>query len=106
MVKGERYFDGQIWVDDQDLQIVKTYGKGVGIVKKGNEFPRFETYREQIDGRYWFPTYTRADDTLNFPAGPQRIRMIVKYQDYKRFGAETNITFGSEVPEPKATPQK
>lgn len=101
MVKGQRYFEGQIWVDDRDLQIVKTYGKGVGIVKKGNEFPRFETYREQIDGKYWFPTYTRADDTLHFPNGPQRIRMIVKYQDYKRFGAETNITFGDEVPDTK-----
>jgi hypothetical protein len=101
MVKGQRYFEGQIWVDDRDLQIVKTYGKGVGIVKKGNEFPRFETYREQVDGKYWFPTYTRADDTLHFPQGPQRIRMIVKYQDYKRFGAETSITFGGEAP---ATP--
>jgi hypothetical protein len=109
MVKGQRYFEGQIWVDDRDLQIVKTYGKGVGIVKKGNEFPRFETYREQVDGKYWFPTYTRADDVLHFPQGPQRIRMIVKYQDYKRFGAETNITFGSEVPDSAtsgSTPKK
>jgi hypothetical protein len=105
MVKGQRYFEGQIWVDDRDFQIVKTYGKGVGIVKKGNEFPRFETYREQVDGKYWFPTYTRADDTLHFPQGPQRIRMIVKYQDYKRFGAETSVTFGAEVPD-SAAPQK
>jgi len=105
MVKGQRYFEGQIWVDDRDFQIVKTYGKGVGIVKKGNEFPRFETYREQVDGKYWFPTYTRADDTLHFPQGPQRIRMIVKYQDYKRFGAESSVTFGAEVPD-SAAPQK
>ena len=55
-------------MDDRDLQIVKTYGKGVGVVKKSsdNQFPKFETYREQIDGKYWFPTYTRADDTLHF----------------------------------------
>ena len=68
MVQGKRYFEGQIWVDDRDLQIVKTYGKGVGVIKKGadNQFPKFETYREQIDGKYWFPTYTRADDTLHF----------------------------------------
>src|SRR5215472_13331694 len=65
LVQGKRYFEGQIWVDDRDLQIVKTYGKGVGVIKRGgdNQFPRFETYREQIDGKYWFPTYTRADDT-------------------------------------------
>ena len=67
MVKGKRYFEGKIWVDDRDLQIVKTYGKGVGIVKttRTTSSP-FETYREQIDGKYWFPTYTRADDTLHF----------------------------------------
>lgn len=100
MVKGERYFQGKIWVDDRDLQIVKTYGKGVGVLKKNedNQFPNFETYREQIDGKYWFPTYTRADDTLHFRTGPQKIRMIVKYQNYKRFGAESTVTFGEEVP--------
>jgi len=106
MVKGQRYFQGKIWVDDRDLQIVKTYGKGVGILKKNedNQFPNFETYREQIDGKYWFPTYTRADDTLHFRTGPQRIRMIVKYQNYKKFGAESTVTFGDEVDSPSKPP--
>ena len=68
MEKGKRYFEGQIWVDDRDLQIVKTYGKGVGIwSRRGQRVSAFETYREQIDGKYWFPTYTHADDTLHFP---------------------------------------
>jgi len=97
LVKGERYFEGDIWVDDRDLQIVKTYGKGVGIQSKNDAFPMFETYREQIDGKYWFPTYTRANDTLHFKDSSQRIRMVVKYENYKRFGSETNITFGDEV---------
>jgi hypothetical protein len=99
MVKGERYFEGDIFVDDRDLQIVKTFGKGVGILKKGadNQFPKFETYREQIDGKYWFPTYTHADDTLKFQTGPQRISMTVKYQDYKQFKSDVTITFGDEV---------
>jgi hypothetical protein len=99
MLKGERYFQGDIWVDDQDLQIVKTFGKGVGLLKRNedNQFPAFETYREQIDGKYWFPTYTRANDTLHFKDSSQRIRMVVKYENYKRFGSETNITFGDEV---------
>jgi hypothetical protein len=103
MVKGERYFEGDIWVDDRDLQIVKTYGKGVGQLKKNedNQFPRFETYREQIDGKYWFPTYTHANDTLHFQNMSQRIRMTVKYSNYKRFGAESSITFGDVVDEPK-----
>jgi hypothetical protein len=103
LLKGERYFEGDIWVDDRDLQIVKTFGKGVGQQKKNddNQFPRFETYREQIDGKYWFPTYTRANDTLHFRDSSQRIRMTVKYENYKRFGSETNITFGDEVTDDK-----
>jgi hypothetical protein len=105
--KGQRYFEGQIWVDDRDLQIVKTYGKGVGLLKKNedNQFPKFETYRQQIDGKYWFPVYTHADDTLHFRDMSQRIRMVVKYQNYKRFGADTSITFGEEVTEPKGPPK-
>jgi hypothetical protein len=109
MEAGQRYFEGQIWVDDRDLQIVKTYGKGVGLLKKNsdNQFPRFETYREQIDGKYWFPTYTHADDTLRFQTGPQPIRMIVKYENYKQFKADTTIKFGEVVEEGKpAAPPK
>ena len=108
MLKGERYFEGKIWVDDRDLQIVKTFGKGVGLLKKGedNQFPKFETYRAQVDGKYWFPVYTHADDVLNFTNSSQRIRMVVKYENYKRFGAETNITFGEEVVDTPATKKK
>jgi len=108
MVKGERYFEGKIWVDDRDLQIVKTFGKGVGLLKKGedNHFPRFETYRAQVDGKYWFPVYTHADDVLQFRDRSQRVRMVVKYENYKRFGAETNITFGEEVVDTPATKKK
>ena len=98
--EGERYFEGKIWVDDLDLQIVKTFGKAVpDIIKGGQEnlFPRFETYREQIDGVFWFPTYTRAVDTLNFSSGSKRIRQIIKYEDYKQFGADVELTFGDEV---------
>lgn len=101
MEKGQRYFQGQIWVDDRDLQIVKTYGKAVpDIRQKGQEnlFPRFETFREQIDGKYWFPTWTGADDTLYFSSGSQRIRMLVQYKNYKQFRSEIKVTFGDEVP--------
>jgi hypothetical protein len=101
--QGKRYFEGIVWVDDRDLQIVKTYGKGVGLLKKNedNQFPKFETYREQIDGQYWFPTYTLANDTLHFQTGPQRIRMTVKYEDYKQFKPESTIKFGEVVEDPK-----
>jgi hypothetical protein len=101
--KGKRYFDGRVWVDQQDLQIVKTYGKAVPDINQGkrgkeNLFPRFTTYREQIDGHYWFPTYTRADDDLNFSTGSVHVREIVKYTNYKRFGSNVKITYqGNEV---------
>ncbi|MFN0106696.1 MAG: hypothetical protein ACKV2U_31950 [Bryobacteraceae bacterium] len=105
MVPGERYFAGIAWVDEQDLQIVKTYGRATGKLKKGNDqrFPKFETFREQIDGKYWFPVLTRADDTLYFEDSVVRLKMRVKYEDYKQFKGETKITFGDEVP---ATPPK
>lgn len=86
--KNQRYFQGRVWVDDKDLEVVKTDGKAVpDIIKKGNEnvFPRFETYRENIEGKYWFPTYTHSDDLLHFSAGSVHIRMIVRYADYRRF---------------------
>jgi hypothetical protein len=107
LVKGERYFEGNIWVDDRDLQIVKTFGKGVGLLKKSEDqqFPMFETYREQIDGKYWFPTYTRANDTLRFKDMSQRIREVVKYENYRRFGSESSVTFGDEVKDDN-TPRK
>jgi len=101
--KGQRYFEGRIWVDDHDFQIVKTYGKNVpdlGKPKKGDEnlFPRFTTWREQIDGRYWFPTYTKVDDNLHFVMGDVHIRQVVKYENYRRFGSNTKIIFeGQEI---------
>jgi hypothetical protein len=106
MEAGDRYFEGIVWVDDRDLQIVKSYGRGIGLLKKNNDnqFPKFETYREQIDNKYWFPTYTHADSVLNFQAGPQRIRLTVKYEDYKRFKGEATIKYGDAVDQPPATP--
>ena len=103
---GQRYFEGIVWVDDRDLQIVKSYGRGTGVFKKGNAYPKFETYREQIDGKYWFPTYTIANATLHFPEFDQRIKQTVRYEDYKQFKAQSTITFGDEVEPGKTEPGK
>jgi hypothetical protein len=95
----ERFFSGRIWVDDQDLQIVKTKGKGVPETKN-NKFPIVETYREQIDGRYWFPTYSYADEELIFDnAEPLHIRMKVRYSDFELARAKVKII---EVDDPDA----
>src|SRR3984885_5509068 len=114
IVGKKRYFQGRIWVDDHDFQIVKTYGKAVPEIrdtkKKGKEehlYPKFTTWREQVDNQYWFPTYTRADDTLHFNTGDIHIREIVKYEDYKRFGSSVKILYqGQEVPKSEQKDQK
>ena len=102
MESGKRYFLGQIWVDDRDLQIVKSFGRGTGQQKRGSDFqyPKFETYREQIDGKYWFPTYTIANDVLQFKEESVRIRETVRYEDYKQFKAESVIKFEEEPSTP------
>jgi hypothetical protein len=112
IVGKKRYFQGRVWVDDHDFQIVKTYGKGVPDItdskKKGKEehlYPKFTTWRQQIDGQYWFPTFTRADDELHFKAGDIHIREIVKYEDYRRFGSNIKILYqGKELPQGEKKP--
>jgi hypothetical protein len=98
--KNQRYFQGRIWVEDKDLGVVKTDGKAVpDIKKKGNEnvFPRFETFRENIEGHFWFPTYTRSNDTLHFTGQDVHIRMTVRYANYKRFGVTIKLGTATEV---------
>ncbi len=100
--KGKRYFQGRIWVDDTDFQIVKTRGKNVPDIRSRsgeNLFPEFTTWREQIDSqdgtgrKFWFPTYTKIDDNLHFSTGDIHVRELVKYTNYKRFGANVKITY-------------
>ena len=108
--KGKRYLDGRIWVDATDLQIVVTNGRMVpDDTRKGKEdlHPPFMTWREQVDGHYWFPVYTKADDELHFKTGDIHIREIVKYQDYKRFGSNVKILYeGKEIPKGEQKPDQ
>jgi hypothetical protein len=96
LIKGERYLEGRIWVDDEDFQIVKVAGKAVPEIDD-QKFPRFESYRENIDGRYWFPTYIHADDVLEFRKGPAiRLRMTVRFTNYKKFGGRIRVLDDAE----------
>jgi len=97
-----KYFQGKIWVDDQDLQIVKTAGKTVPEFEQ--RFPKFETYRENIDERYWFPTYTYGDDNLEFDRFRIHVRMVVKYKNYRRFSSDVKILGVEEVKEDGSKP--
>ncbi len=121
IVKNHRYFQGKIWVDAQDFLIVVTNGKNVpDDTRKGHEdlSPPFITYREQIDGKYWFPVYTKGDGILHFSGGKGylsqdvHIREFVKYTDYKQFGSKVKITYGGQeiggsgsTPKSGASPQ-
>jgi len=103
--KGKRYLDGRIWVDTTDLQIVVTDGRMVpDDTKKGQEdlHPPFMTWRQQIDGHYWFPVYTKGEGILHFAGGygymdqDVHIRDIIKYTDYKRYGSSSKIFYNGQ----------
>jgi hypothetical protein len=94
ILQGQRLFDGMVWVDKKDYDIVRMEGQAVPQIlttKTENLFPRFTTMRKPVDGVHRFPAYTYADDTLQFRSGPQRIRLRISYSNYRRFGAESTF---------------
>jgi hypothetical protein len=108
--KKKRYFLGRIWVDATDLQIVVTNGRMIpDDTRRGKEdlHPPFMTWRQQIDGKYWFPVYTKGEGILHFaagrgyPANDAHVRETIKYTDYKRFGSTATFTYEGEVASPK-----
>ena len=100
-----RLFTGRIWVDADDLMIVKSKGKAVPETKV-NKFPIVETTREQVDGKYWFPSDARSDDELVFDDGNVvKIRMRVRYTDYKLGRTEVRILDDEPTPSPTPTPK-
>jgi hypothetical protein len=118
--KKHRYLLGRIWVDATDLQIVVTNGRMVpDDTRKNNEdlHPPFMTWRQQVDGHYWFPVYTKGEGILHFSGGPNymaidvHMRDTIKYTDYKQFGSTTKIIYeGQEITpsqnQPAAQPKK
>jgi hypothetical protein len=103
----QRLFTGRVWVDVDDLQIVKSKGKAVPETKQ-NKFPIVETWREQVDRKYWFPTFVEANDELVFNNGQVvHIRMKVKYADYRLGRSDVRILDDEPVkPTPTPTPKK
>jgi hypothetical protein len=87
----QRMFIGRIWVDDQDLMIVKTKGKGVPETKQ-NKFPVVETWRENVDGKYWFPSFASSDDELIWENGASaKLKLRVKFTDYRVASSKVKI---------------
>ncbi len=114
ILKNKRYFLGRIWVDATDLQIVVTNGRMVpDDTRKGKEdlHPPFMTWRQQVDGHYWFPVYTKGEGVLHFSGGPGyaaqdvHMRDTIKYTDYKRFGSTVKIIYDGQDITPNAPAQ-
>lgn len=95
ILSGQRLFDGLLWIREEDFSVVRSAGQAVPQIvtaKKENLFPRFTTVRRLVNG-FWFPSLTSADDTLYFRNGAIREKLTIRYNDYKRFGSDTKITF-------------
>ncbi len=107
ILAGQRLFEGLLWVRQSDLAVIKSEGQAVPQIetlREQNLTPHFTTIRKTVDDKWLFPSQTYADDTLFFRDWPQRIRMEIRYLNYKRFGAESTVTFGDEEGAPAAPP--
>ncbi len=96
ILSGQRYFQGTLWIRETDFGVVRSEGQAVpeiDTLHKQNLFPHFTTLWKEVDGKWMFPVETYADDTLFFRDWPQRIRVVIHYLNYKRFGAESTLTF-------------
>lgn len=98
---GLKLFTGRIWVDDRDLLIVKSKGKAVPE-EKDERFPVVETWRENVDGKYWFPSFSTSDDELVFDNGHAvKVKFRVKYENYRVGRTDVKIVEEADlVPEP------
>jgi len=110
IAKGKHYFQGKVWVDQQDFEIVMVSGTTVPQdTRPGHEDlqPPFTTYYEQVDGKYWFPTYTKAEAVLRFAGqgGPDEevhMRSVVKFSDYKQYHSTARIIYdGQDITDQK-----
>lgn len=95
ILSGQRLFDGMLWISEDDFSVIRSEGKAVPEIitgKQENLFPHFATMRKLVNG-FWFPSVTSADDTLWFRSLPIREKLVIRYEDYKKFGSETTVTF-------------
>jgi hypothetical protein len=85
---GKLYFRGRLWVDAGNFSIVRSQGT-VSIQREKkhkwpeNIIPPVTTWRELIDGKYWFPMQSRAKDVLHFSGGDVEIDEVIRFTNYK-----------------------
>lgn len=100
ILSGQRLFDGMLWILEDDFSVIRSEGKAVPEIitsKQENLFPHFATMRKQVNG-FWFPSVTAADDTLYFRSTPIHEKLVIRYEEYKKFGAESTVTFDKTAP--------
>ncbi len=109
ILAGQRFFEGMLWVRESDFSVVRSEGQSVPQIettKSQNLTPHFTTIRQLVDNKWFFPTETYADDTLFFRDWPQRVRVIIRYSNYRKFGAESTVTFGDQQSPPPPAEKK
>ena len=99
------YFDGVVWVDAKYLEVVKTYGQwmtdlGPMHAIKDLPFNLFETYRENVEGKYWFPNYSRSDETADVKGQQIPVRIVIKWTDFKPLPAAPPAAGPAAAPAP------
>jgi hypothetical protein len=100
ILSGQRLFDGLLWIGEDDFSVIRSEGKAVPEIitgKRENLFPHFTTMRKPVNG-FWFPAVTVADDTLYFRSAPIREKLVIRYDDYRKFGSDTTVTFEKNAP--------
>jgi hypothetical protein len=99
------YLEGVVWIDDHDLAVVKTYGKWVTELGDVHSpvlpFTLFDTYRENVQGKFWFPNYARSDDSIRRKNGELRLRLTVRWTDYKPVAGAPKIQSPAAAPSAK-----
>lgn len=78
----ERYLRGRIWIDDQDMCVVKIAGEALPE-QSAHRTPKFETYFQNYD-KYWFPAATSADDRVRVGRRFTRVIVNVRFTGYKK----------------------
>lgn len=105
ILSGQRFFDGLLWVRQSDFALVRSEGQAVPQLESTqNLFPHFTTVMKSVDGKWMFPAETYADDTLFFKDWPQRIRIVIRYSNYEKFGVEATLKFDGDPGQQPAAP--
>lgn len=82
----ERYLRGRVWIDDQDMSVVKVTGEALSG-QRDRRTPTFETYFQNHD-KYWFPAYSSGDDRIRVDKQSIRVMVKLRFTGYKKVNSK------------------